>query len=195
MADRPQVDWNVVVDQIQQGDPAGEEALYENLLTGARLFLQRRLGKRDVDDQVHDVFVIVIETIRRGELRHPERLMAFVRTILYRQLNLEISTIIRGRETTSGIDTASQLTGSADNPEEQFLAREKLMLMRQLLRTMDKRDFEVLSRFYLRDQDPASICVDMGLTLTQFQLLKSRAKAHLADLIRRKLSRKRFNRQ
>jgi RNA polymerase sigma-70 factor, ECF subfamily len=195
MADKPQVDWNAIVEQIRQGDPAGEEALYENLLTGARLFLQRRLGKHDVDDQVHDLFVTIIETIRRGGLHYPERLMGFVRTVLYRQLNLEISTIIRARETNSAIEMASQLAGSAGNPEEELLSNEKLMLMRQVLRTMESRDFEVLTRFYLRDQDPTRICVEMGLTPTQFQLLKSRAKAHLADLVRRKLRRKRINRQ
>src|SRR5579864_2092791 len=82
-----QVDWAVVVEQIRTGDPAGEEVLYRNLVGGARLFLQRRLGKEDVEDQVHDLFLTLVETIRRGELREPERLMGFVRTVLYRRLN------------------------------------------------------------------------------------------------------------
>jgi RNA polymerase sigma-70 factor, ECF subfamily len=101
MPEKPQVDWKVVVDQIRQGDPAGEETVYQNLLSGARLFLQRRLGTRDVDDKVHDLFLTIIETIRRGELREPERLMGFVRTVLYRELHLEVSRIMRSRETTS----------------------------------------------------------------------------------------------
>jgi RNA polymerase sigma factor (sigma-70 family) len=195
MPEKPQVDWKAVVDQIRHGDPAGEETLYQNLLRGARLFLQRRLGTRDVDDKVHDLFLTIIETIRRGELREPERLMGFVRTVLYRQLYLEVSHIVKSRETSSGIETAANVAGSAPTPEQQALAHEKIALMKQVLRKMSDRDFEVLTRCYLREQPPERICADMSLTPTQLQLLKSRAKARLSELMRRKLTRRTFSRR
>jgi RNA polymerase sigma-70 factor (ECF subfamily) len=190
MPEKSQVDWSAVVDQIQQGDPAGEEALYQNLVGGARLFLQRRLGTPDVEDKVHDLFLTIVDTIRRGEIREPERLMGFVRTVLYRQLNLEVSRVIRSRETTSGIEAADRLSGSGPTPEQQTLGNEKIAIMKQVLREMSGRDFEVLTRSYIREQPAERICADMGLTTTQFQLLKSRAKARLSELIRRKLARK-----
>jgi RNA polymerase sigma-70 factor, ECF subfamily len=190
MPEKSQVDWSAVVDQIQQGDPAGEEALYQNLVGGARLFLQRRLGTLDVEDKVHDLFLTIVDTIRRGEIREPERLMGFVRTVLYRQLNLEVSRVIRSRETTSGIEAADRLSGSGPTPEQQTLGNEKIAIMKQVLREMSGRDFEVLTRSYIREQPAERICADMGLTTTQFQLLKSRAKARLSELIRRKLARK-----
>jgi RNA polymerase sigma-70 factor, ECF subfamily len=195
MPDKPQVDWKVVVDQIRQGHPAGEEALYQNLEGGARLFLRRRLGTADIDDKVHDLFLTIVEAIRHGEIREPERLMGFVRTVLYRQLNLDLSRMIRSRETTSGIEMADQLSGSEPTPEQQTLAHEKIALMKQVLRGMSDRDFEVLTRSYLREQPAARICVDMGLTPTQFHLLKSRAKARLSELMQHKLTHKRFNRR
>jgi RNA polymerase sigma-70 factor (ECF subfamily) len=195
MPEKPQVDWGVVVDQIRQGDPAGEEALYQNLVGGARLFLQRRLGTLDIEDKVHDLFLTIVDAIRRGEIREPERLMGFVRTVLYRQLNLAVSHIIRNRETTAGIEAADHLSGSGPTPEQQTLDHEKIALMKQVLREMSDRDFEVLTRSYIREQPQERICVDMGLTPTQFQLLKSRAKARLSELIRHKLARKPFNRQ
>ena len=195
MPEKPQVDWRVVVDQIRQGDPAGEETLYQNLVGGARLFLQRRLGPMDIDDKVHDLFLTIVDTIRRGEIREPERLMGFVRTVLYRQLNLAVSRIIRNRETTAGIEAADEISGSGPTPEQQTLDHEKIALMKQVLREMNDRDFEVLTRSYIREQPQERICVDMGLTLTQFQLLKSRAKARLSELMRHKLARKQFSRQ
>jgi RNA polymerase sigma-70 factor, ECF subfamily len=91
------VDWKAVVEQIRAGDPTGEETLYRDLAAGSRQFLQRRLGVQDVDDRVHNVFVIVVQAIRRGELREPERLMAFVRTVLIRQVGLAISTLVHTR--------------------------------------------------------------------------------------------------
>lgn len=182
------VDWKSVVEQIRAREPAGEEALYRNLATGARLFLRRRLGTREVEDKVHDLFVIVVETIRRGGLREPERLMGFVRTVLNRQLNHEISRIIRTRETSVDLNSATDLTAADPSPEQQAAAHQRLTLMKQLLRKMSRREFEILTRFYLREQSPEQICMEMGLTRIQFDLLKSRAKARLTDLVRRKLA-------
>ena len=195
MQEKAQVDWKIVVDRIRVGDPAGEETLYQALYSGARLYLRRRLGTTDVDDKVHDLFLTVVETIRRGELREPERLMGFVRTVLERQLNLEISRIVQNRERTSAMETVAQLSDSGLTPEQQTLAQEKIALMKQVLRKMSDRDFEILTRSYLLEQHAERICLDMALTATQFHLLKSRAKARLAELMQRKLSRKPFNRR
>jgi RNA polymerase sigma factor (sigma-70 family) len=176
-----------VVALIQQGDPAGEEILYQTLISGARLFLQRRLGTPDVDDHIHDIFLVVTQAIRRGEIEHPERLMGFVRTVLYRSLSSDVRRSIRQRQ--GGEIDPSEVSSQRASPEEEAIDQEKLALMRKLLRSMNQRDFEVLSRFYLREQSPKRICDDMGLTQVQFDLLKSRAKARLADLARRKLKR------
>jgi RNA polymerase sigma factor (sigma-70 family) len=183
-----------VVEQIRAGDPAGDEALYRNLASGARLFLQRRLATQDVDDRVHDLFVIIVETIRRGELREPERLMGFVRTVLNRQLNLEISRIVRSRHTFMDLESAANLTTAEPTPEQQAVIHQKVALMKQVLGKMSDREFEVLTRFYLREQSPERIRVDMGLTQTQFNLLKSRAKAKLTGLMQRRLARNPFSR-
>jgi hypothetical protein len=46
----------------------------------------------------------------------------------------------------------------------------------------------VLIRFYLDEQTPDVICRDMGLTETQFRLIKSRAKARFGGLGKRRFS-------
>jgi RNA polymerase sigma-70 factor (ECF subfamily) len=189
------VDWKNVVEQIRAGDPAGDEALYRNLASGARLFLQRRLATADVEDRVHDLFVIVVETIRRGELREPERLMGFVRTVLNRQLNLEISRMIHMRQTCIDLESAGDLTAADSSPEQQAVMNQKVALMKQILGKMRDREFEVLTRFYLLEQPPERIRLDMGLTQTQFNLLKSRAKTKLKELMQRKLARNPFSQE
>jgi DNA-directed RNA polymerase specialized sigma24 family protein len=194
-AGRLSVDWAVIVQQIRDGDPSGEETLYRNLAAGARMFLRRRLRTEDVDDRIHDLFLIIIETIRRGDLREPERLMGFVRTVLYRQMNLEISRLVRVRETSIDLDSAGSLKNTAPSPEEQAANDEKVQLMKHELRKMSRRDFEVLSRFYLHEQSPERIRKEMDLTVTQFDLLKTRAKARLTESVRRKIGRNRVNRE
>jgi len=188
-------DWKTVVEQIREGDPAGEEALYRNLETGARIFLRRRLGTRDVEDQVHNVFLIVVESIRQGTLREPERLMAFVRTVLYRQLNLEISRMIRARETSAGLESAAPLASQGSSPEQAAVTGQMIALMKRALGKMSGRDIEILSRCYIREQPPEQVRAEMGLTLTQFNLLKSRAKARLAELVRKQLGEDPLNRR
>jgi RNA polymerase sigma-70 factor, ECF subfamily len=192
--EQPPIDWHLIVNQIQSGIPAGEETLYKNLIGGARLFLRRRLGIQDVDDRVHDVFLIVVQTIRRGEIREPERLMGFVRTVLYRQLNLAISQIVAARNITAQSASMARLTVMDPTPEQQASTHEEVDAMRQELKTMKDRDLELLTRYYLREQPPERICKEMALTPAQFLVRKSRAKARLADLTQRRLSRMPFNR-
>jgi len=194
MCVQPEVDWKTTVQQIRDGDPAGEEVLYRKLASGARMFLRRKLRTEDVDDRVHDLFVIVVETIRRGELREPERLMGFVRTVLNRQLSLEIARIVRSRRTSTDLESAAGVVAAAASPEEEALANQKVELMKDMLRKMSDRDFEILTRFYLREQPAERIRTEMGLTATQFDLLKARAKGRLMQCIRRKLSRRPFSR-
>ena len=117
--------------------------------------------------------------------------MGFVRTVLNRQLSSEISRIIRTREHSVALEAADNLMSADPSPEHQAATQQKVALMKRLLKRMSRREFEVLSRFYLREQPPERIQLEMGLTETQFHLLKSRAKARLTRLIQGKVSRNR----
>jgi RNA polymerase sigma factor (sigma-70 family) len=183
-------EWKKVVEQIQAGNPEGEETLYRTLSGGARFFLQRRLGTEQVDDAVHDLFITVVEAIRNRQLKEPERLMGFVRTILYRQA-ADRSRAGPGRREMpfpGSFDVAAP--AATASPEQSTLRREKVELMMEVLREMRKRDMEVLIRFYLREQTEDQIRAEMSLTPTQFRLLKSRAKARFEKLVQKRYSRK-----
>ena len=87
--------WSRLVDLVRAGDAAGIEELYEVFSTGVRFFLWRQIGPQDLDDKVHDVFLIITESIQRGELREPDRLMGYVRTIVRRQVAAYIELAVR----------------------------------------------------------------------------------------------------
>jgi len=195
ISDQASVDWKATVERIRAGDSEAQKVLYQNLMSGARLFLQRRLGIQDVDDRLHDLFVIVVEAIRRGELREPERLMGFVRTVLVRRVAFEISRIVRARELSVDLDSAPDLTTADPTPEQETAHRQTVMLMMRVLGKMKKREYEVLTRFYLREQPPERIRLELGLTENQFNLLKSRAKARLTKLVERNLARTSVSRE
>jgi len=188
------VDWKAVVEQIRAGDPAGQATLYDTLGSGARLFLKRRLANTgEVEDRVHDVFVIVIDTIRRGELREPERLMGFVSTVLYRQLNAEIGRLARSRKMATDLDAGVILPAPEPTPEQAAITWQNVALMKQLLGKLSARDLEILTRYYLHEQPEEQIRREMALTAAQFNLVKSRAKARFATLVNRRLAKRHFH--
>src|SRR4051812_48027416 len=91
------VSWSRLVDLVRVGDPAGLEEMYALFSKGVRFFLWRQIGPQDLDDKVHDVFLIITQSIQRGELREPERLMGYVRTIVRRQVAAYIETVVKSR--------------------------------------------------------------------------------------------------
>lgn len=184
---RGQVDWQELVCRIQRGDNSGLEELYRLFARGIRFYLCRQLGPQDLDDKMHDAFLIVVQAIRRGELREPERLMGFVRTVVRRQVAAYIDQAVHNRREELHLDVGVRLADGRDNPEQSAAFQQDVEFMLNILRSLSARDREILTRFYLDEQSQEEICEAMNLTATQFRLLKSRAKARFGELGRRKL--------
>src|SRR5713101_5412449 len=81
------------------------QQLYKLFSKGIRFYLCRQLGPQELDDKVHDTFVVVVMAIRRGELREPERLMGFVRTIVRRQVAAHIDRVVHSRREQMDLDS------------------------------------------------------------------------------------------
>ena len=176
------VDWITLVDKIRAGETAAMEDLYHLFYRGVRFYLCRQLGLQELEDKIHDTFVIVVQAIRRGELREPERLMGYVRTVVRRQVAAHIDQAVHNRREMLELEDGVRLTDSRNNPEQTAIIEERAGLMEQVLRTISRRDREILTRFYLQEQGQEEICRDMGLSETQFRLLKSRAKQRFGEL-------------
>ena len=180
--------WSGLVDRIRAGDPAGMEELYAVFVKGVRFFLWRQLGPQDLDDKVHDVFLIITQSILRGELREPDRLMGYVRTVVRRQVAAHIDSAVHARRNQQSIDPSMTLSDHQPDPERRVIEQESQDVALRMLGGLPKRDREVLVRFYLQEQTADEICRDLNLTETQFRLIKSRAKARYGELGRRRFS-------
>jgi RNA polymerase sigma-70 factor (ECF subfamily) len=177
-----------LVERIHEGEIDGMEELYQVFSTGIRYYLCRQLGAQDFDDKVHDTFVLVVQAIRRGELRDPQRLMGFVRTIVRRQVAAHIDRVVHKRRDHIVLETTARIADPRGNPEETAIFRQRVELIQRVLNELSERDREILTRFYLNEQSQEQICSEMDLTETQFRLLKSRAKARFGELGRKKLT-------
>ena len=168
------------------GDPAAMEELYVVFGKGVRYFLLRNVGAEEVDDKVHDCFVIVAEAIRNGELREPARLMGYVRTVVRRQIAGVIeANVTRRRTQVDYEESLFTLSDWKDDPEKTLVAQQRAEIGRRVLNGVSRRDREILHRFYVQEQSMEQICSEMDLSYNQFRLLKSRAKARFGEMGRR----------
>ncbi len=181
-------EWSQLVDRVQADDPRGIEDLYTYFSKGARFYFCRHLGLEELDDRVHDSFLLVLDRIKRGELRDPERLMGFIRTILRRQVASYVRGAVEERRDFAPLDAESEYCLDFRGcPEERIIDIEAVDIMERVMRAMSLREREILTRFYLLEQAAESICKDMRISMTQFRLMKSRAKGRLGALGRRSL--------
>ncbi len=182
--------WADLVARILADEPSGMEDLYDVFSRGIRFYLCRHLGSEELDDRVHDTFLIVVQAIRRGELREPQRLMGFVRTIVRRQVATYIDRAVQTRKGQAGFESALTVCDERRDPEQDLMARQQVEIMEEVLRSVPRRDREILTRFYLLGQTVEQICQEMNLNETQFRLLKSRAKTRFGELGRRRIGRR-----
>jgi RNA polymerase sigma-70 factor (ECF subfamily) len=183
-------DWAALVERIRSGETDGMEELYTLFSKGVRFYLCRQLGPQELDDKVHDTFVVVVQAIRRGELRDPQRLMGFVRTIVRRQVAAHIDRVVHLRREQIDMESTVRIADPHGNPEEAAIFRQRTALIGRVLSELSDRDREILTRFYLREQSQYQICTEMALTETQFRLLKSRAKARFGEIGKKKIAHK-----
>jgi RNA polymerase sigma factor (sigma-70 family) len=179
--------WTNLVAQVQQGEHSGMVELYRVFSRGIRFYLCRQLGPQELDDRVHDTFLIVVQAIQRGELREPERLMGFVRTVVRRQVAAQIDKVVHHRREEMDLELGSRVPDKRYNPEQTVAFRQRIEMMEDILSALSRKDREILTRFYLNEESQEQICREMGLSETQFRLLKSRAKARLGELGKKRL--------
>jgi RNA polymerase sigma factor (sigma-70 family) len=182
--------WIGLVERIRAGDQSAMQELYQVFGRGVRIYLCRQLGMQDLDDKVHDTFLIVVHAIKNGDLREPDRLMGFVRTIARRLVAGHIDQMVHRRRDDVAVESGIVISDKAVTPEQKVIEREKVDLMLGVLKEMSGRDRDILTRFYLYEHSQETICRDMKMTATQFRLNKSRAKNRFAELGKKKLEKK-----
>jgi RNA polymerase sigma-70 factor (ECF subfamily) len=187
-------EWLAIVEQIRRGDNAGMEKLYRVFEKGVRFYFLRQLGIQEVDDKVHETFLIVVHAIRNGDLRDAERLMGFVRTVVRRLCAAGVNQIIQNRREGQELGTLAPIADQQRNPEQRIAFDETVELMLGVLNELSLRDRDILTRYYLHEETQEQICEAMKLTHNQFRLLKSRAKARLGGLGKQRLRKSLFAR-
>ncbi|MGI9233297.1 MAG: RNA polymerase sigma factor [Woeseiaceae bacterium] len=173
-----------IVQGIRHGDSGAETALVERYSKGLRYLLMRRMGDEEhARDLLQDTFYIAIAKLRETEIENPARLAGYLRGIAIRvALNAGRR---RNREPYSMEIGAIERIPDCEPRQFEHVAREQtLSAVQKLLKTMPvARDREILTRFYVRDQDKKEICSALGLDSLHFNRVLFRAKRRFRKLL------------
>jgi len=172
-----------LVARIQAGDRRAEERVFEIYGRGVAIILDRHTnGRPEAEDLFQDTFRLVLEKLRRGELREPAALPGFVSQIA-RSLAIEHYRKATRRKTDSDSEAILDAVAPSASPLGELLASENAALVRRVLQGLaNERDREILLRFYIAEEDKDRIAADHGLTSLQFNRVLHRARQRYKEL-------------
>jgi len=173
----PPPNWAELARRIAGGDRNGVEYLYRVMADLIRRNISRAVGSDSFEDHLHEIVVIVLDALRSQQLRDPDKLPGFIRTIARRRMAAHIRDAVRRRRRFVAKDPARTVASARQSPEALLSHREREARVRTALDRLSARDREILERFYFYEQTVEQICGEMNLTGTQFRLYKSRAIA------------------
>jgi RNA polymerase sigma-70 factor, ECF subfamily len=171
--------WTPLVQRVAVGDPEAVRELYVSL-SGLKTCLQRQLGADDAEDEFHDVILSLATQIQKGALADPERLLGYAHGIVRRKIATRIRVKIRARRC-RGVEDVELIDPGTD--AETALSRVEMRLIaRRILDALPAQHRDVLVRYYLLEQNPDDIQLELGVTAKQFRVIKHRAKARFVKL-------------
>ena len=177
-----------LVHRIVSGDPAAEAELVQRF-SRALTFLTRRLTRDETaaDDLYQETFRLVIEKVRRGELREPERLPGFVSSMARNLFISSARTGTRRRKWHGDSEATETAPDPAPGQLSRLLAQERAATVRRVLAELkNDRDREILSRYYIADDNKEDICRDFELSDLHFNRVLFRARQRYKELFERR---------
>lgn len=175
--------------RIQSGDAGAIEQMYLAVMPGLRALLAMRVPNDLVEDYSHDVFLSLLQFIEAGSVRDLRCLPGIIRTIALRIASERRKASSASEVPVDSLIIANLVRDRRSDPEGSLQRKQRLEVALSTLALLTDRQREILKRFYLDEQPQEQICKEMGLTETQFRLLKSRAKSRFGELGRRRLRR------
>ena len=169
---------------VHEGNPAAESELVERYSKGLRYLLIRRIGDEELArDLLQDTFCIAFAKLREKELENPERLAGYLRGIAVRvAMNAGRR---RSREPLAmEVEAVERIPDREPRQFEHVSSEQTLAAVQKLLKSMPvARDREILTRFYVQDQDKQEICSALDLDSLHFNRVLFRAKRRFRKLL------------
>lgn len=173
-----------IVRKIRAGDTVAETALVERYSKGLRFLLLRRTRDEErAQDLLHDTFYIAITKLREGDIESPERVAGYLRGIAVR-VAMNAGRRQRREPYAMDVEAVAQIPDREPRQFEHVARKQTRAAVHKLLKSMTvERDREILTRFYVEDEDKEEICRVLGLDSLHFNRVLFRAKKRFRKLL------------
>lgn len=179
-----------LVARILAGDRGSEEVLVQRYQRGVTLIVRQAVrNSATAQDLVQEVLVLAIEKIRKGEIREPEKLSAFLCGLARNVVIGHFRRAVR-HEGGDPCGIGDSVADSARRPDQEMERQEQVRLIRQVLDEMPShRDREILRRYYLAEEEKEAIREDLSLSSLHFNRVLYRARERFRELYETALGR------
>ena len=173
--------------RIRAGSHEAEEELFQRYRRGVSVIINHYFrNPTDTEELVQETFMIAVKKIRQGDIREPEKLSGFVCGIARTLAQVRFRKSQKERLT--DIDEIAPAADPKHGPLEQLLLKEQAEIVRQVIGELRmERDRQVITRFYLIDEERESICASLGLTSVHFNRVIFRALTRFKELYEQRL--------
>jgi RNA polymerase sigma-70 factor, ECF subfamily len=178
-----------LVERIRAGERLAEDELVERFSRGVTFVIRQSVkNSATAQDLYQESFRIVLEKIRAGEVREPDRLAGFICAVVR---NLVIAHYRKSLKQPVSDQPEFELPSPALSPLDQLLKDEAATLARRVLAELPSgRDRKVLYRLYIAEDDKEQICKDLGLTSLLFNQVVFRARERFRKLFEERAKKK-----
>ncbi|WP_317930331.1 sigma-70 family RNA polymerase sigma factor [Halioxenophilus sp. WMMB6] len=178
--DLDRLSYEALVDQIQAGNAKAEMQMVNRFAHGLRVMLSRKCSPDVAEDVSQETWRVVIEKVRNGDLRQPDRLPAFIHQIARNQVVM----YFRKHSDTQEQPDDNDLVSPGLNPEQTYEINQLQQYVRDLIEQLDTpRDREILMRFYVQEEEKEEICKDLDLSSQHFNRVIYRAKMRMRSYL------------
>jgi RNA polymerase sigma-70 factor (ECF subfamily) len=151
---------------------------------GLRSMISRTVRDRALaNDLLNEAVVIACEHLRSGRIAQRERIAGYVYQValnLLRNYRRKLSERDDRRAGTQALD----MLASADTSDKERLEAQIATRVRDLVDGLPTaRDREIVTRFYLDEDDKDAICRDLGLSPLHFDKVIFRARQRMKSLL------------
>ena len=168
---------------VNSGNSAAESELVRHYEKGVLVILRHITGDSELArDLCQDTFLIVLKRLRSGPLDDASRLGGF---IAQTARNLAIAEQRRGARRRTAADSEAVDAAPDEGPSREQLSETDSSanaVRKLLLGLKSQRDRAAIVRYYLDEESKESICADLSLTESQFNLVLFRARDRLKQL-------------
>lgn len=173
-----------LVRRVGDGDRSAEAEMVERYSRGLRFILRRQTRDPELaEDLLQETWMVALERVRSGSLDDPARLAGFLSGVARHLALNEIRKTGRQR-TTPNSTIVEMIPDERNNPVRQASRDEVRHHVKRLISELgQERDREILSAFYVLEQDKESICRKLGIDGTHFNRVLFRARQRMRDLV------------